>query len=176
MTRLRYPVAAFCTFAVLACASPEPPPAGEQRMAEIQATPDTLRDQVLAVIEQYYADFSARDWPRYRGYFWPDARLTTIWQPPGEPAERVVATSIEDFIAQASQGPGSREIFEEKMTSAEALGSGDLAVVWARYTARFGDAGSVQEWNGVDAFTLLRHDGRWRMASLAYVNDGGGPR
>jgi ketosteroid isomerase-like protein len=162
-----------CSVAVLACGSPEPAGTEQTAPPSFQATPDTLRDQVLAVIEQYYADFSARDWPRYAEYFWPDARLTTIWQPPGEPAERVVATSITEFIAQAPQGPGSREIFEEKMTSAEALGSGDLAVVWAHYSARFGDPGDVREWTGIDAFTLLRHDGRWRIAALAYSNDGG---
>jgi ketosteroid isomerase-like protein len=165
-----------CGMMALACGSPQPQGTEPAGTPPFQATPDTLRDQVLAVIEQYYADFSARDWPRYAEYFWPDARLTTIWQPPGEPADRVVATSIAEFIAQAPQGPGSREVFEEKMTSAEALGFGDLAVVWAHYSARFGDPGEVREWTGIDAFTLLRHDGRWRIAALAYVTDGPGAR
>jgi len=173
---LRLAVLLLGPMTALACGAPQPQDREPAGPPPFQATPDTLRDQVLAVIEQYYADFSARDWPRYASYFWPGARLTTIWQPPGEPAERVVATSIEDFIVQAPQGPGSRQIFEEKMTSAEALGSGDLAVVWAHYSARFGDTGDIREWTGIDAFTLLRHEGRWRIASLAYVDDGTGPR
>jgi len=41
---------------------------------------------------------------------------------------------------------------------------------WARYTARFGDPGSVRTWKGIDAFTLMRHEGRWRIVSLAYTD------
>jgi len=44
----------------------------------------------------------------------------------------------------------------------------DLAQVWANYKARFGEPGDVAEWSGVDAFTLMKHDGRWKIVSLAY--------
>lgn len=163
-------------FALLgpACEPAEPPAAAEPP-AVVVATPDTLRDQVLAFVEQYYADFSARDWERYAGYFWPGATLTTVWQPPGEPAPRVVTTSIEEFVAQAPEGPGSRQIFEERMTEAHVRAEGNLAQVWASYDARFGDPGDIQEWSGVDAFTLMRFDGRWRIVALAYSNDDAAP-
>ncbi|MBW3554544.1 MAG: nuclear transport factor 2 family protein [Gemmatimonadetes bacterium] len=46
---------------------------------------------------------------------------------------------------------------------------GPLAQAWARYEARFGDPGDVAEWSGIDAFTLMKHDGRWRIVSLAYA-------
>jgi hypothetical protein len=53
----------------------------------------------------------------------------------------------------------------------------DIAQVWAAYDARFGDPGDVQEWSGIDAFTLLRFEGRWRISSIAYMStDGDGPR
>jgi hypothetical protein len=32
------------------------------------------------------------------------------------------------------------------------------------------------DWTGTDAFTLIRHDGRWRITALAYVNDGDVPQ
>jgi hypothetical protein len=137
------------------------------------AAPDSIRDQVLAVVEQYYADLSARDWPRVYDHFWPGATLTTPWQPPGDSAIRVMPTTIEQFIEQAPLGPGSREIFEERMDSARVRGSAALAQVWSWYSARFGDPGQVEAWTGTDAFTLIRHEGRWRIASLAYVNEGG---
>lgn len=160
---------------VLACnqAPPEEippaPPAAEE-------TPDTVRDQVLAVVEQYYDDFSAREWDRFLDHFWPGATLTTPWQPPDDSVVRVIATRVEDFVEQAPLGPGSRAIFEERMDSSRVRGSANLAQVWAWYSARFGDPGIVSEWSGVDAFTLVRHEGRWRIAALVYVSDSGGPQ
>jgi len=132
---------------------------------------DTVRDQVLAELEQYYADFSARDWARFADHFWPGATLTTVWQPPGDSAVRVVATTVPDFVAQAPLGPGSREIFEERMTAAHVFGTATLALAWARYSARFGDSGSIEEWMGADAITLMKHDGRWRIVALAWRQD-----
>lgn len=148
----------------------------EQTAVVEPAAPDSVRDEVLAVIEQYYADLSARDWDRVRGHFWPHATLATIWQPPGEPSDRVVTTTIEEFIEQAPQGPGSRSVFAEEMTAAHVRGDDQLAQVWAYYDARFGDPGDMQEWSGIDAFTLIRFDARWRITAMAYLPTGGGPR
>lgn len=126
---------------------------------------------LLQRVASYYQDFSARNWPAYREYFWPLASLTTVWQPPGEPHPRVVLTTIEDFITQTAQGPDSKPIFEERLLSHEVRVVGDLAQVWARYEARFGDSGSVATWRGIDAFTWMRHDGVWRIVSLAYSDE-----
>lgn len=169
------------TLALLACALSlacrQAPPATSLAAAPPpEAVPDSVRDQVLAVIEQYYGDLSTRDWVRVYEHFWPGASLATPWQPPGETDVRVVITSIEQFIEQAPLGPGSREIFEERLDSARVRGSASLAQVWAWYHARFGDPGDVAEWTGTDAFTLIRHGGRWRITSVSYVNDGEGPR
>jgi len=144
---------------------PEPP------RTVLDATPDSIRDQVLARVQQYYIDFSRRDWVRYAEHFWPGATLTTIWQPPGEPEPRVVTTTVPAFVEQAPLGPGSKEIFEERMDRAEVRANGYIAQVWATYTARFGDPGAVDEWTGVDTFTLLRHNGEWRIVALAYAID-----
>jgi hypothetical protein len=161
--------------ASLACNEPAPA-ASAPAVAPPDVAPDTVRDQVLAIVEQYYADLSARDWARVAEYFWPSASLATPWQPPDEPAERIVIMTIEQFIAEAPLGPGSRGIFEEHMDSARVHGSDSLAQVWAWYSARFGDPGRVETWSGVDAFTLIHHDGRWGIASIAYVNDEDGQR
>lgn len=130
---------------------------------------DAERREVMAEVEDYDSDFSARDWPAFATHFWPGATLTTVWQPPGEPAPRVMAVTVPEFVAKAPEGPGSRPIFEERMTGADVRLSGNLAQVWASYVARFGDTGAVQTWRGIDAFTLMKHDGRWRIASLAYT-------
>lgn len=135
------------------------------------AAHDPVQDAVLERIGLYYADLSARDWDAYRSHFWPGATLTTVWTPSGEETARVVVTALEEFIEQAPLGPGSRSIFEERMLEAEVRVYRDLARVWARYEARFGDPGDVTEWRGIDAFTLMEHAGEWRIVSLAYTTE-----
>lgn len=147
------------------------PAATAQSGSEPPAPEAAVRAEVLAELQQYYADLSARDWEAFASHFWPGATITTVWQPPGESQPRVLVTSIPDFVAQAPQGPGSKPIFEEKMTSAEVHLHRNLSQVWARYQARFGDPGQVREWAGIDAFTLMKHDGRWRIVSLAFTGD-----
>lgn len=126
---------------------------------------------VLSELRSYYSDFSVRDWEAFGGHFWPGATLTTVWQPPGEPASKVVATTVPAFVQQAPAGPGSKPIFEEKLLGADIRVHKNLAHAWARYAVRFGDSSSVATWRGIDAITLLWHDGRWRIVALAYTDE-----
>jgi hypothetical protein len=154
---------------VAGCAGP-PKSDGDEAAAEItQGTDD--EQAVLAELREYYADFTDRDWERFASHFWPGATMTTVWPPPGETVPRVVITTVPEFVRMAPQGPGSRSIFQEEMTDAKLRVEGDLAMVWADYEAVFGEPGDVITWTGIDAFTLMRHDGRWRIVSLAYVVD-----
>lgn len=131
------------------------------------------REAILEELRGYYRDLSALDSAAFADRFWPGADITTAWQPPGEAAVRVVVTPVPAFIAQWPQGPGSQPIFEEWMLGADVRLQGDLAQVWARYGARFGDSTAVREWQGIDAFTLMRTGGRWRIVELAFAGDGG---
>jgi hypothetical protein len=56
------------------------------------------------------------------------------------------------------------------MVSSEIMLRGNLAQAWVSYRARFGDPGDVTEWEGIDAFTLIRHEGQWKISSLAYLS------
>lgn len=136
--------------------------------------PDTDTTLVLAELRSYYRDLSARAWGLFDGHFWEGATITTVWQPPGADAPGVWYTTVPEFVAAAPDGPDSREIFEETMLDARIRVSGGIAQAWVRYHARFGDPGAVREWEGVDAFTLMRHDGQWRIVSLAFWSDDGG--
>jgi len=168
--------------ALLSCAEPEvrgevarqPVPDASDSVLAASATADAVRavqvGEVHVQLERYYADFSARDWAAFAGHFWPGATITTTWQPQGEDLPRVVVTGVPDFVAQAPEGPGSKAIFEERMTGAETRIEGGLAQVWARYEAKFGDPGAVQEWSGIDAFTLMKHDGQWKIVALAFTS------
>lgn len=124
--------------------------------------------EIVRALQRYYDAFSARDWEAFASHFAPGATIASRWQPPGEPAPRVAVSTVAEFVAKAPEGPGSKPIFEEKMTAVQTRIAGNLAVAWADYAAKFGETGNVAEWTGVDAFTLLRHDGKWWIVSLAY--------
>jgi hypothetical protein len=126
-------------------------------------------------VAQYYRDMSARDWSAYRSHFWPGATLTTVWAPPGAAGPKVAIMTIEQFLAQTGAGPDSKPLFEERLLGQEVRVMGNLAQVWARYEARFGDSTSVATWRGIDAFTWMKHEGRWRIVALAYTDEPGEP-
>jgi len=44
----------------------------------------------------------------------------------------------------------------------------NIATVWARYHAKFGTHEVLTEWDGTDVFTLMRHQGQWKIVSLVY--------
>ncbi len=130
---------------------------------------------VRAELKAYYADFSARDWDAFAAHFWPGATITTAWQAPDADSVAVVTQTVDEFVAAAPAGPGSREIFEEWMTDAQIVATSTLASAWVHYGARFGDPGDVMEWQGIDAFTLMQVGGEWRIAALAFAPDTGEP-
>jgi hypothetical protein len=141
------------------------------------STPDVLaqvaneqsKAEVRVELETYYRDLSARRWNAFASHFWPGATITTIWQPRGEPRERVYVQSVEEFIAQTPEGPDSKPIFSEKMLSAEIRVEAGLAHAWARYEAEFGQPGDIAKWTGTDAFTLMKFNGQWRIIALAFA-------
>jgi hypothetical protein len=127
-----------------------------------------------ARVAEYYADMSARDWPAYREYFWPGATLATTWHGPSV-ANDVLIMTIEQFLAQTAEGPDSKPVFEERLLGQEVRLSGNLAQVWARYEARFGDSTAVGTWRGTDAFTWLKQGEEWRITSLTFASESGEP-
>jgi hypothetical protein len=133
------------------------------------ATAD-LESEIRAELDRYYADLSARQWDRFADHFWPGATLTTVWRPPGAAAPLVDAQTVPGFVAKAPSGPGSKPIFEERLTSVELRITRNLAQAWARYEARFGDSTDVATWRGIDGITLMKHAGRWRISSIAYTD------
>jgi hypothetical protein len=124
---------------------------------------------VLEVVEAWYRALSAVDQVAMAEHFWPGATITTTWQPEGEGAPRVVIDTAEAFVAKAPEGPGSQPIFDEWLTGSKVQVFGNLAQVWADYDARFGSEEQVMEWSGVDGFTLMEHDGRWKIVALAFA-------
>lgn len=148
-----------CFLSLVACGATRSPSLGSPER----------QSEVLAAVEAYYRDLSARDWEAFASHFWPDARLTTIWQAQGAEAPTVFSTDVPEFVRRAPEGPDSASIFEEHLVEAEVLVTANLAVVWATYEAAFGEPGELQRWSGVDAITLMEHEGRWAITSIAFA-------
>jgi hypothetical protein len=153
-----------------ACRIESRPPARVLAADSAARATATARREVRAVLERYYDALSARDWPRLRDHFWPGATLSVVWQPPSAAAPLLETVTVDTFIARAPQGPGSKPIFEERLNWVTITIHRNLAHAWASYRARFGDSARVDTWEGFDAFTLMRHDGVWRIAALAYAD------
>lgn len=142
-------------------------------LERVPADDDAEARELEAAVAQSFRHMSARDWPAYAEHFWPGATLTTVWQPPGEPAPRVVITSLDEFLAHTAEGPDTKPIFEERLLRQERRLVGDLAQVWAHYEARFGNSGEVATWRGMEAFTWMKHGDTWRIVALAYTDEPG---
>jgi hypothetical protein len=123
---------------------------------------------VEKLLQGYYKTMSARNWQTYRNYFWPGATITTAWSQPGDSVERVDVTTIDDFIRETHLGPDSQPVFEEKMTDSRIEVQGNMANAWVSYEAAFGKPDSLMRWKGTDLFTLLRHNGEWKIVSLVF--------
>ncbi|HXW56887.1 MAG TPA: hypothetical protein VEJ67_14145 [Candidatus Cybelea sp.] len=111
----------------------------------------------------------------FASHFWPGGAITTIRRPKPNDTLQVTVIPVPDFVAQSSEGACSQPIFEERITAAETKVHNGLAQVWAHNAARFGRAPRVQEWTGIDAFTLLKHENRWRIVSLVFAPGSSGP-
>ena len=157
--------------AALSACAPKQRSTGDEAQppAKYLAAGDPVREEILKELTQYYDHMSARDWPAYASHFWPGATITTVWQAAGEPAPKVLITPIQDFIAQTPLGPNSQPVFEERMVDADVRVNGNLSQVWANYKARFGGLGKIDEWTGIDAFTLMKQEGHWKISGLTFA-------
>jgi hypothetical protein len=140
----------------------------ENSTSTISLTDTPEGSGIEKLLNNYYQTMSARNWTQYRDYFWPGATITTAWIQPGDSIETVDVTTIDDFIRETPMGPDSKPVFEEKMTDFRIEVQGDLAQAWVSYEATFGKPDSLMHWQGTDLFTLLRHNGNWKIVSLVF--------
>jgi hypothetical protein len=123
--------------------------------------------EVRQLLDAFYRDFAAGDWPRVADHFWPGATLVTIRSPSLGAPPTVVVLRIEDYVAR--QGAGGRAAplkLEMRTQRIETLGSIGSAV--AQYDALDPSGAQSQGWRGADMFSLVLHDGQWRIAALVF--------
>ncbi len=139
---------------------------GPESTTSLHGTPE---GQVVEdFLKRYYHVMSERNWTEYEKYFWPGGTITTVWVQPGDSVRTVDVTTIRDFIRETPRGPDSQPIFEEKMLNSVVTVVNNIATAKVEYQARFGSQDNISEWEGTDQFTLLRHNGEWRIVSLVF--------
>jgi hypothetical protein len=133
-------------------------------------TPPAATDetQVGELLQRYYDDFATGDWTRLRQHFWPDATLVTIRSPGLGAPPSVVVLSIGDYIVRHGNGGsrGSKLRIELDTRRIESVGS--IASAITHYRAIDSSGQEEQSWRGADLFSLVRHEGQWRIASLVF--------
>jgi hypothetical protein len=137
---------------VLAQAAGAPPP---------KADTAAQRAEVLAVVTRLFDGMRTRDTASMRGLFHPDAKLLSSSVRNGTPA--VSSDPVDAWIGSIGKAPAGSVLDERLMNSVVHVEDG-LAVVWTEYEFWVGDRFSHC---GVDAITLGKTEGGWKLLSIA---------
>lgn len=147
-------------FALSPDALPAQPPAARSVAAVRSASQDSTA--VVQLSTAMLAALSARDTAAVRGMLVPGAFLAAVMDP--APAQGVARIQTEaQFIATLATGT---ERLLERMWSPRVHLYGPLAEVHAPYD--FHINGNFSHC-GTDVFTLMRHQGAWKIVSITYT-------
>lgn len=127
--------------------------------------PDTVTAEVIAAVELMYDDLSERRWDALEAHFMPDSSL--LFAMPTGP-RRMAPKAFVELVKKNVEG---KDVFEERMTHAWVRTHGNLAVVWSSFAGREGNGEDVRLWSGVDAFSLVKTEGRWKIAQITVSQD-----
>lgn len=111
-----------------------------------------------------------RDWERFRSLFQPGARIlayTTL--PDGTPQEG--AWSVPAYVEGAADFY-ARDGFWERELWARTDRFGTIAHVLSTYESRLGSLDAEPVGRGINSIQMVRHDGRWWIASIAFDLEG----
>jgi len=138
-----------------ACETPQAAPA-----------PDAAAVEVEAGLRRMYADLSARDWEKFEGHFLEGAVVTFKTR---KGAARIMP--IGEFNAMNRKALEGKAVFSEECLDLDVRVHRDLAHAWSRFRGRVGAMDKIDTWSGIDAYTLLRIEGRWLIAAIAVSTD-----
>lgn len=157
--------------ALAAIAVPGPARAQTAPAPEDVATPEAI---VLAAYESIQRrPGEPYRWERFRSLFLPSALLIpNTEQTDGEFRVLTVRQFI-DWVDGGTQvgGPGDRGFVEEQV-SHDLERYGDVAQLFSTYRKRFWEGEEVLG-HGINSFQLVRHDGRWWIAGIAWDEESG---
>lgn len=125
-----------------------------------QAQPDSSARAVAATIGELFDGMRASDSLRVAAVFLPEARLQSA-AVGADGQVRVQTTPIARFVSQLGQAPIGA--LDERLAYTEIRVDGPLATAWTPYTFVYN--GQLSHC-GVNAFQLVRTDGRWRILQI----------
>jgi hypothetical protein len=121
--------------------------------------------EIVAALEGMYDDLSSRKWDELAAHFLPEATL--VFATPSGP-KRMNAAKFIEMVRKNVEG---KEIFEERMVQAAVRAHENLATVWSSFEGKEGNGTDIRTWSGVDAWTLVKVEGRWMIADVAVSQD-----
>ena len=128
--------------------------------ATLQA-PDANVDAVLVPVRALFASIAARDAALVTPYV-VDGATVTIADSVGDGPTTVSNVAFADLLAGLASETAQ---MEERMPNPVVDTDGDIAMVWGFYT--FHRDGAFSHC-GADHFSLVREDGSWKIANLAF--------
>lgn len=141
--------------AMITYAAPAP-----QAAAEAEATADSREAEVRQLLDRYFKSWSNEDLLRYGQCFMPQAAVQMI-----DPAGRLVTMPLEPFLRsqhEAQQAAPNR--LTETAESMEIRFDAELAHALVYWKLVDGERTEY----GYDHFTLMKSDGKWRIANLVF--------
>jgi hypothetical protein len=125
-------------------------------------TPANTSDDPAAVAEMLFAAMREKSADKIRALFLPEGRLVAIDKPKdGHGLSKTRLFTPDAFATAIAGGQGD---FRELMPKKTVEVTGDLALVWGRYTFYLGDKFSHC---GTNAFHLVRTEAGWKIADIA---------
>ncbi|KAH7238200.1 hypothetical protein BKA59DRAFT_514496 [Fusarium tricinctum] len=113
-------------------------------------------EEIMKPIHALLEDFSHPDWTALKEWFVPNAGVT-LYRPPAEPT----SMTMEQSIVRLQNMIKSGITIQEKLHDVQVRRHGDMALVWAPFVVEINGAPRHE---GVNAFTLLRREGRWMFS------------
>ena len=147
---------------------PAQPPQASPVVVRVPAAKPEDVQSIDGIINALYASISgprgaARDWPRMRSLFVPDARLIpSVNRPPG--GRGVVMLGVNDYIA----GSGAMLVdtgFREREIARKVDQFGSIAHVFSTYESFRGDE-TAPFMRGINSIQLLNDGNRWWVVSV----------
>jgi hypothetical protein len=165
-------VAAACRVERAPSGRPSAPAAAAPRdTADFPPADSAAIREVEAVLREHYARFSARDFAAWRRTFWPDGVIATRGIEDDGRA-RMFFGPVEGFERDLEPEVFRLAVFSEDPLAMHIRTYDDVAQAWVIFRSRSGiTPAAVYTYNGLDAFQLMKHEGRWRITSAAFTQE-----
>ena len=126
-----------------------------------QAGAQDEEGHVLATVQRFFDSMTARDTAAAREILVMDATYFSVREGPGGTTMR--GSTNREYVERLGT---AGDDLQERIQNPEVMIHKGIAVVWTRYDFHVNGAFSHC---GVDAFSLIRIDGHWKIAGIVYT-------